>query len=109
MVDVTGIHEVSVRFCECICSSTRKYTPEWVQVFRRGWFPATNTRPSTAFTFRVLKTFHEMNFQSKMSLYDYWRSLERITDNTGTGPPLVRRTSARSASPSYHAAAAEPL
>ncbi|RDX40776.1 hypothetical protein OH76DRAFT_1489992 [Lentinus brumalis] len=68
VVDVTGIHEV----------------------FRRGWFPATNARPSTAFTFRVLKTFHEMNFQSKMSLYDYWRSLERITDNTGTRPPLNR-------------------
>ncbi|RDX40435.1 hypothetical protein OH76DRAFT_1459514 [Lentinus brumalis] len=91
VVDVTGIHEVTVRFCECICSSTRKYTPEWIQVIRRGWFPATNNRPATAFTFRVLKTFHEMNFQSKMSLYDYWRSLERITDNTGTEPPLRAR------------------
>ncbi|TFK79917.1 hypothetical protein K466DRAFT_504786, partial [Polyporus arcularius HHB13444] len=77
--------------CPNPASMTRRmYTPEWTQVIRRGWFPATNNRPATAFTFRVLKTFQETNFQSKISLYDYWRSLERITDNTGTGPPLNR-------------------
>ncbi|RDX40145.1 hypothetical protein OH76DRAFT_1423890 [Lentinus brumalis] len=90
VVDITGIHEVDVRFCECMCPNTRKYEREWVQVFRRGWFPATTHKPATAFTLRLLEAFHETNFQGKISLYDYWRSLERITDNSGTRPTLNR-------------------
>ncbi|KAI0696131.1 hypothetical protein C8T65DRAFT_583713 [Cerioporus squamosus] len=88
VVDITGIHEVNVRFCECMCLTTRKYVREWVQALRRGWFPATTHQPATAFTLRLLEVFHETNFQSKISLYDYWRSLERITDNSGTRPTL---------------------
>ncbi len=86
--DVTGIHEVQIRFCECLDES-EEFTYTWVQVFRQGWFPATTNRPATAFTFRMLNAFQELNFQGKTSLYDYWKSLERITDNSGSGPSLV--------------------
>ncbi|TFK79956.1 hypothetical protein K466DRAFT_504721 [Polyporus arcularius HHB13444] len=86
--DVSGIHEVQIRFCECLDES-EEFTYTWVQVFRQGWFPATTNRPATAFTFRMLNAFQELNFQGKTSLYDYWKSLERITDNSGSGPSLV--------------------
>ncbi len=88
MGDVTGIHEVQVHFCECLDDSD-EFTYTWVQVFRQGWFPATTNRPATAFMFRMLNTFQELNFQGKTSLYDYWKSLECITDNSGRGPSLV--------------------
>ena len=77
-----------VRFCECILSDGT-YLPEWVQVYRQGWFPATTNRPATAFTFELLNWFHELSFQSKVSLYDFWKSIERITDNSGAKPVLV--------------------
>ncbi len=86
--DVTGIHEVQVSFCECL-DEAENFTFEWIQLFRQGWFPATTDRPATAFTFRMLSAFQELNFQGKTSLYDYWKSLERITDNTGAGKSLV--------------------
>ncbi len=86
--DVTGIHQVSVRFCECL-DAAEQFTYQWVQLLRQGWFPATTHTPATAFTFRMLNAFQELNFQGKTNLYDYWRSLERITDNSGSGPSLV--------------------
>ncbi|KAI0739804.1 hypothetical protein C8Q80DRAFT_1124130 [Daedaleopsis nitida] len=86
--DVTGIHQVEVRFCECL-NSEDDFTHQWVQVFRLGWFPATTHRPATAFTFRMLSAFHELNLQAKLNLYDYWCSLQRLTDNTGTGTHLA--------------------
>ncbi|TFK79970.1 hypothetical protein K466DRAFT_504692 [Polyporus arcularius HHB13444] len=87
--DVTGIHEVQVLFCECL-DGEENFTFEWVQLFRQGWFPATTDRPATAFTFRMLSAFQELNFQGKTNLYDYWKSLERITENTGTAKSLNR-------------------
>ncbi|KAI0744413.1 hypothetical protein C8Q76DRAFT_606972, partial [Earliella scabrosa] len=85
---VTGIHQVQVRFCECLDDSDN-FVYQWVQVFRQGWFPATTNKPATAFTFEMLNAFQELNFQGKTNLYDYWKSLERITDNSGSGPSLV--------------------
>ncbi|KAI0686904.1 hypothetical protein C8T65DRAFT_590675 [Cerioporus squamosus] len=86
--DVTGIHEVQVRFCECL-DNNEQFTHQWVQVFRQGWFPATTNRPATTFTFRMLNVFQELNSQGKTTLYDYWRTLERVTDNSGSWPSLV--------------------
>ncbi|PIL23576.1 hypothetical protein GSI_14889 [Ganoderma sinense ZZ0214-1] len=39
--------------------------------------------PATAFTFSLLKFFQELNFQGKTNLYDFWKTIERITDNSG--------------------------
>ncbi|OBZ73392.1 hypothetical protein A0H81_06621 [Grifola frondosa] len=50
---------------------------------RAGWFPATTNRPATAFTFTLLSFLHELNLQSKANIYDFFRTLQRITDNTG--------------------------
>ncbi|RDX39980.1 hypothetical protein OH76DRAFT_1423978 [Lentinus brumalis] len=59
--DVTGIHEVQVKFCECL-DEDDTFTHQWVQLLRHGWFPATTNRPATAFTFRMLNAFQELNW-----------------------------------------------
>ncbi|KAH9911153.1 uncharacterized protein BXZ73DRAFT_93484 [Epithele typhae] len=56
VVDIDGIHQVQVRFCECL-DPNDTFALEWVQVFRQGWFPATTLKPATAATFRLLDFF----------------------------------------------------
>lgn len=86
--DLSGTHLVYVRFCECL-DPDDLFLPEWVQLMRRGWFPATTNRPATVFTFRMLDFFQELNFTAKANLFDFWRTLERVTDNSGSYAPLV--------------------
>ncbi|KAI0757483.1 hypothetical protein C8Q80DRAFT_1092841, partial [Daedaleopsis nitida] len=80
--DSTGIYSHTVRFCKCLDQDTQ-LTAEWHQLMRLGWFPATMNRPATVFTFCKLKMFQELSFQGKTNLYDYWKTIERITDNSG--------------------------
>ncbi|OJT14077.1 hypothetical protein TRAPUB_9373 [Trametes pubescens] len=80
--DITGIQVVRVRFCECL-DDQNDLTRQWRQLFREGWFPATTSRPETVFTFQVLSTFQELNLQGKTNLYDFAKTLERLTDNSG--------------------------
>ena len=48
-----------------------------------AWFPATSSRPKTVATFRMLKQFHMISLESKMSVYEYYNSLAKLVDNTG--------------------------
>ncbi|KAH9916110.1 uncharacterized protein BXZ73DRAFT_53996, partial [Epithele typhae] len=89
IVDTDGMHDVEVRFCECLDGGDNTFTFEWVQLFRKGWFPATTQRPATAMTFRMLDLFQELNFQAKTNLHDFERTLQRITDNSGCAPSLL--------------------
>ena len=56
---------------------------------REGWFPATLARPQTIFTFDCLETFHELTLQGKTSLYDYYNTLLRRSDNANLLNPVV--------------------
>ena len=40
--------------------------------------------PQTACTFSLLESAQILSLQSKLSLYDYYLSIERLTDATGT-------------------------
>ena len=75
LIDVNGIHNTRVRFCEC--SLEDKAT----QLLKSGLFPATFSQPRMAFTFQVLDHFHKLHLQSKLSTYDYVATLRRLTDN----------------------------
>ncbi|KAI0083018.1 hypothetical protein BDY19DRAFT_901053, partial [Irpex rosettiformis] len=81
---VNGFHEVNVIFCACV-SEHDGLVPDWAQLMRYGWFPATRQRIATAFTFRMLEFFHELTLQAKTSLHDFHKTLSRITDNSGVG------------------------
>jgi len=85
VLHVNGIHEVGLDYCDCETSK-----PQFIQLLHYGWFPASVDRPKTAATFSVLKHFHMLNFESKASLFEFYNTLARLTDNTGLSPPKDR-------------------
>lgn len=60
-----------------------------MQLLREKWFPATLTRPQTVFSFDCLATFHELTLQGKTSLYDYYHTLLRLSDNANLNTQIV--------------------
>ncbi len=84
VIDIDGIHEVSVNFCGC-----HRAEAQYIQLLRTRWFPATVDLPRTAVTFRALNHFQMLTFMSKVSAYEYYHTLSRLTDNTGVHPPPV--------------------
>ncbi|KAG6914738.1 hypothetical protein DXG01_015688 [Tephrocybe rancida] len=78
VIDTTGIHKVSVDFCDCEQSQ-----PFFIQLLRHGWFPATVDRPKTAATFNVLQHFQLLSFESKASSFEFYTTLKRLSENTG--------------------------
>ena len=77
--DSTGIHRISLNFCGCRKSNRENITRR-IQLLRNCWFPATSEQPKTVFTFSVLKIFHQLTLQSKVSIYDYYHTILRLTD-----------------------------
>ncbi|TFK54389.1 hypothetical protein OE88DRAFT_1642921 [Heliocybe sulcata] len=65
LIDVTGIHRVSIEYCGCQCTSLPNFK-----------------RLGTAFTFGLLNLFHQLTLQGKTNLYDFWLTLLRVTDNS---------------------------
>ncbi len=81
VIDLTGIHTVNVRWCECGESpggSSRR-----VQLLRMNWFPTTAERPNTVISFDALKFFHLLTLQAKTSFYDFYETLAQRIDNSG--------------------------
>ncbi|KAM6501762.1 hypothetical protein JOM56_001739 [Amanita muscaria] len=78
--DATGVHRVTINYCDC---GKDGFIPYWVQILRAGWFPATFNRPRTVFTFTCLDFFHELTLQGKTSIYDFYHTILRRTDNLG--------------------------
>ncbi|KAK7051166.1 hypothetical protein VNI00_004666 [Paramarasmius palmivorus] len=71
VIHTNGFHRVRVQYCGCY------------QLLRHGWFPATFKAPQTCLTIRLLENFHAMTLTGKISAYDYYRALEKLTDHTG--------------------------
>jgi hypothetical protein len=86
VLDVNGVHEVGVNFCDC-----EKSKPEFIQLLCYGSFPASVDRPKTAASFTVLKHFQLLNFESKVSPFEFYNTLACLTDNTGLSIPKVRK------------------
>ncbi|KAG2111490.1 hypothetical protein DEU56DRAFT_919993 [Suillus clintonianus] len=63
VIDVHGIHEVALDFCN-----------------------STSTDPRTAATFTVLEHFHLLSFESKVSAFEFYHCVARRSDNTGVKP-----------------------
>ncbi|KAJ7936119.1 hypothetical protein B0H13DRAFT_2226828 [Mycena leptocephala] len=78
-----SIHEVAVDFCGCDRGGAGA---PYIQLLRAGWYPATAARPKTAATFACLDKYHLLTLQAKMTAYDFYAVLERLTDNTGVKP-----------------------
>jgi hypothetical protein len=83
--DTSGPQSITISYCHC----GDEPLPAWNQLLREQWFPATLSRPQTVFTFDCLDTFHELTLQGKTSLYDYYHTLLRRSDNANLSNPIV--------------------
>ncbi|KAG1885253.1 hypothetical protein F4604DRAFT_1878622 [Suillus subluteus] len=81
VVDTHGIHEVSLDFCNC--ATAQSHIQQLLQI---SWFPSTTSDPKTAATFRVLEHYHLLSFESKVSAFEFYNALSRMSDNTGLLP-----------------------
>ncbi|KAG0695571.1 hypothetical protein DFH29DRAFT_984920 [Suillus ampliporus] len=81
IVDTHSIHEVSLDFCNCATAESHVQ-----QLLRISWFPLTTSDPKTAATFCVLKQYHLLSFESKVSTYEFYHTLRQMSDNTGLIP-----------------------
>ena len=87
VLHVNGIHQVSIDFCGC---GKDNQLPT-VQLICLHLYPATVKSPKTCATTAVLDLFSMLSYESKMSAYQFYQTLSRITDNTGLDPPPVSR------------------
>ncbi|SJL11239.1 uncharacterized protein ARMOST_14642 [Armillaria ostoyae] len=85
ILDLEGIQTVHIDYCDCMQS-----LPHWRQLLRSQFFPSTVVRPQMATTFWTLEVFHLLSFMSKVSGYEFYHTLVRLTDNTGTCQPPSR-------------------
>ncbi|KDQ25249.1 hypothetical protein PLEOSDRAFT_1045089, partial [Pleurotus ostreatus PC15] len=77
-----GVIPVTLDFCGCMGHSAHD-----VQLLRARLFPATSTDPRTAATFEVLRLFQLLSFSSKVSAYEFYNTLSRLTNNLGDPVP----------------------
>ncbi|KAJ7152235.1 hypothetical protein C8R43DRAFT_1087891 [Mycena crocata] len=86
LIDVSGIHNVNVQFCECDSEISHRQ-----QLMRVHWWPATVVDPATCATTSVIRLFHNLNCLGKISAFHFLRSLELLTNKDGLTPPPNRR------------------
>lgn len=75
VLHTNGLHEVEVNVCGC-CSNLEM----WQQLLRGSWYPATQTQPETCATIELLELFHTLNLQGNLTVYDFVKTLEFVTD-----------------------------
>ena len=85
IIHTTGVHDVSLSYCGC-----HREIPRDLQLLRRGLYPASQQRVRTCVTFPLLKLLHALALVGKVSAYDMYRSIERLTNNTGIRMPRSR-------------------
>lgn len=85
VLHTSGFHLVRARFCDCPPA-----LPRVNQLLRQRWYPASYVDPKTVFTFDVLEHFAELTCAGKVSAHDYYQSLVRITDASGSAHWPVR-------------------
>ncbi|KAJ7579361.1 hypothetical protein C8J56DRAFT_897711 [Mycena floridula] len=81
VVHTNGIHSVSVDYCQCHGGASAGQ--EYQELLRNEWFPATHLEPQTAATFRCIEQFHILTLTGKVTPFDYYTGIQRLTDNTG--------------------------
>jgi len=78
VIDCNGIHEVALDYCSCEGAKSAE-----VQLLRSSLYPVTSMNPKSAATFRAMKLFHILSFESKCTGYEFYNTLSCYTDNVG--------------------------
>ena len=77
IIDINGIHDIGLDFCGCGRHGTMTQ-----QLLHFRLYPAMVQNPNTATTFRALHHFQLLSFESKCSVYEFYQTLVRESDNT---------------------------
>jgi hypothetical protein len=85
VLHTNGLHDVAVNFCGC-----ERALPHHVQLLRRGLYPASQVSVKTCATFSLLHHLHLLALSSKGSTYNFYRALEKATNNVGMYVPPSR-------------------
>ncbi|KIJ22949.1 hypothetical protein M422DRAFT_196506 [Sphaerobolus stellatus SS14] len=75
VLDITGVHTISVGFCQC-----SKGPEPAEQLLLVKLFPATVLRPQTAFSFRALKLFHMVHLTAHTTVWDFIGAMHRLSN-----------------------------
>lgn len=86
VIDTDMVHEIALDYCAC--GHTSKDQVE--QLLERRLFPATLSNPKTAATFRCLEFFELLQYESKLTPFEFYNTVSRLTDNTGLRTVVVR-------------------
>lgn len=89
VIDTDMVHEIGLDFCGCGHTSNDQVE----QLLERRLFPATITNPKTAATFRCLEVFELLQYESKLTPFEFYNTISRLTDNTGLNVVKVRSRS----------------
>ncbi|KAG2057442.1 hypothetical protein BDR06DRAFT_980855 [Suillus hirtellus] len=76
IVDKSGVHSISIWYCHCPGALNLD-----MQLFQAGLFPASFTRPKTAFTFSMLDNFLLDNLECGTSAMNYHSKIRRLTSS----------------------------
>ncbi|KAK7017988.1 hypothetical protein VNI00_018477, partial [Paramarasmius palmivorus] len=82
VLHTNGLHRIRVQYCGC--GEAGELLQMRQQLLSHQWYPATTKVPQTCFTFRLLEHYHMMTLVGKITSYDYYRGLEKLTDNSGS-------------------------
>ncbi|KAJ3500706.1 hypothetical protein NLJ89_g9679 [Agrocybe chaxingu] len=85
VIHTNGLHEVSINYCGC-----DRALPQHIQLLRRRLYPASQLIAKTCATFELLNLLEKLSVTTKSSMYDFYRGLERLSDNTGLRRPKSR-------------------
>ena len=81
VIHMNGMHPLNVQYCHC--SHSYLSSSQIEQLMRMKLYLATVADPNTCCTSDILENFHIVTLQSKVTMYDYYMSMEKLTDNTG--------------------------
>ncbi|KAF7300224.1 CxC2 domain-containing protein [Mycena kentingensis (nom. inval.)] len=83
IMDRNGIHEVAVDYCGCYHTTDADH----LQLLKAGWYPGTTDSPRTCATLACLNLFQTLSLHGKTTAYDFYSSLETLTNAVGVKPP----------------------
>ena len=87
VIHTNGIHVVSLDFCAC------ETAPSLIeQLLRSRLFPCRSKSPRSAATFQVLRNFQLISFESKITAFEFYNALSRLTSNAVSPPPVSARS-----------------
>ncbi len=76
-VDSSGVYKREVKWCLCPTAA-----PLHLQLLQMQFYPASLSRPSTAFTFSVLDQFYIEAMEYKTTALKFYTKLRRFTNNS---------------------------